>query len=267
MDGLKRSLSQLLAVPLLCCGAGPVCADEARVRLRLVHGESYAPFSEQSKATGGELRGLLPAIAEAVFAACPQVQLVQEAYPWSRAQAMLQSGEADAIISVLTDARRATLDVSKTPMVSPRMLAFVSKGHARLGELHGAHSLSDLRPFRIGTYSGSGWARENLRGYSVDMSTTKPDAVFQMLARSRFDLTIENSIVAGYHLRRLGLSQQIKPLEDVDLGRLESRLMVRRGFPGTQAVMSCFEREMAALRGSARWRSLWRDAGLDPGDE
>jgi polar amino acid transport system substrate-binding protein len=230
--------------------------------LRLVHGDSYAPYSMQ--ASGQALSGLLPAIAAAAFAGCPQVRLEQSAYPWSRAQAMVQSGEADALISVPTQTRLLTLEPSRAPLISTRVLAYAGSANPRIEQLRSARSLPDLRRFRIGAYASNGWAKEKLQGFSVDYSTPRPDTVFQMLSRARFDITIENAIVANYHLRQLGPDVAIEALPNLDFGRFSSHLLVRRDLPGLPALMACFDRELARLRASPRWDALWREAGVDP---
>jgi polar amino acid transport system substrate-binding protein len=236
------------------------------VNIILVHGDDYPPFS-MAGGDGSNLEGLLPRIAEAALANCPGVHLEQMALPWSRAQNLVKTGTANAIITVPTAERLSYLKASTEPVVSPRVLSYSTSNNPSLSELRRVKSLAGFQPFLIGTYSGSGWSRENLQGFNVDYSTSKPAQVFIMLDKSRFDLTFENSIVANYIIQREGLQGRIVALPISKLGRFHSHLLLRQDLPGADKTLKCFDREIKRLRHSPRWASIWRAAGVDPASE
>jgi polar amino acid transport system substrate-binding protein len=258
-----RSLRFLLG---LVCWALALGAHAQTTRLVLVHGDDYPPFSF---GTGGGAvpDGLLPRIAEAVFAGCPGVRLEQLAVPWSRAQNLLKAGEVQAIMTIPTEERLVYLKASATPVITPRMLSFAASQNPKINELRSARTLADFKPFRIGTYAGSGWSREHLQGFNVDYSTSRPGQVFKMLDGGRFDMTFENSIVASYYIQREGLQGRIESLPASDQGKTAWHLLVRRDLAGADAVLDCFERQLRTLRKAPAWNTLWRAAGVDAAAE
>ena len=266
VSSCNRAIRQLASLTALSACIVHADGSNASVNIVLAHGVGYPPFS-MAGSDGSNLEGLLPRITDAAFTNCPGVHLEQMALPWNRAQNLIKTGAVNAIITVPTAERLSYLKASAEPVVSPRLLAYSSSNNPSLPELRRVNSLAGYRPFLIGAYSGSGWSRDNLQGFNVDYSTSKPAQVFIMLDKGRFDLTFENSIVANYIIQREGLQGRIVALPASMLGRLHWHLLLRQDLPGGDKTLKCFDREIKRLRNSPRWTSIWRASGVDPASE
>ncbi len=76
----------------------------ANAPLKIVYFNDFAPFSFGDSA---QVQGIYPDLLTEVLANSLSIPVNHAAYPWSRAQQLVQSGEADAFFTTPTDARKA----------------------------------------------------------------------------------------------------------------------------------------------------------------
>jgi len=84
---------------------------------------------------------------------------------------------------------------------------------------------SDLKPFKIGGYLGSGWIDKNIKGkgFQLHMAATLPQCI-KMLDKKRFDILIAVDQVFFYQVKEFGLKGEFIKLNT--LSKLPFHLLI-----------------------------------------
>ena len=221
-------------LPLWLILTTPVFGESFRV----AYGDDYSPLSfRDGKQTKGVLVDLMGELGRRLG-----LTSEAEALPWSRAQAAVQTGEADAFISIITPAREEYSRPVPTPVLVNVVIAATSASHPRIDELRHISTIAELRKYRHVNYLGSGWAREHLGNASVTY-LPKFESIFQFLILGRADLLVEDRVTMQYNLSKLGLNNEVEILPAV-FDRVEFRILVSDKSP----LLGQIPRMDAALR-------------------
>lgn len=228
-----------------------------RPPLRLVYGEYFPPFNWVDE--HGVMRGILIDLFDEALQRRLRVPLTHEGFPWPRAQAMVQTGAADAICTVPTMERRAYALASAEPVVSPTFTLFTRRNHPQLDRLRRVRTLADLHGFTVAHYRGSSWARQTLSGVDVEWSNSL-DKVLRMVAVGRADATIDSSEAIRYAINDLRLQDELMELPQV----LESQsfhLCIRRDSPDV-GLLARFDVVMRQMRVEGAVARAYRKFGV-----
>ncbi len=134
-----------------------------------------------------------------------------EFYPWERAQQNVKSGIADALITVPLPFRKEYSEVSKENVFGLTMTGFASIKNPKLNNLRTIKTISDLKPFTVGTYIGSGWVKNNIKDQPVDYAATI-DLCLEKLLKGRYDVYVDTAEINSYKIKKKGLHKQIVKL-------------------------------------------------------
>jgi len=153
-----------------------------------------------------------------------------QAYPWSRCQALVRSGDADAMITVPTAERLVYAATHADPFYLKRLKVFTTVGHPKLAQIRTIRSVDDI--FRMGlvvvTYHGNGWNDKYLRSRGVKTyESPLLKNVWLMLANHRGDIAIEWPMAAWPLIREGGVENRIVET-DVSLEAMPFHLLVHR---------------------------------------
>jgi polar amino acid transport system substrate-binding protein len=156
-----------------------------------------------------------------------------QAYPWSRCQALVRSGDADAMITVPTAARLVYAATHDDPFYMKRLKVFTTVGHPKAAEIRTIRSLDDIQ--RMGlvvvTYHGNGWNDKYIRSRGIKTyESPLLKNVWLMLANHRGDIAIEWPMAAWPLIREGGVAGRIVET-DVSLEAMPFHLMVNRDCP------------------------------------
>lgn len=158
---------------------------------------SYAAPLIYSK--DGQIVGLYPDVLREVFEKKLGFQLRFADRPWKRAQADVERGDADIIVTVPTPERRQYVLVTEQPIYRLERNIYSRVGHPLLSSLKTAQSLEDLLALDLtaSTDIGDGWYRANVAVRGVQTHYT-PDLInsFMMVADGRADVVISSSTMA-----------------------------------------------------------------------
>lgn len=170
------------------------------ITFRMVYFGDFAPFSQVD--ANGRVRGLFVDAIDHILRDGLGLTVQHQAFPWARAQAMVRSGEADGFCTVPTPERSSYTLISQRSVRDAPVRIIAASDNPRLDELRAVRTLTDLRPFRIGKYIGSGWAEANLRplGLSIQDAADLTGAL-RLVANGRVD-----AVVDGVDSMRLRLS-------------------------------------------------------------
>lgn len=171
--------------------------------------EGFPPYSWKQD---GKVQGILIDIADEAIQRQMGISVSHHIYPWKRAQNMVRQGGLDAHITN-GFLREKWAEHSSEVVILLENSIYVKAGSPKLEHIKKMKSLEDLRPFRFIDHLGSGWAKANLvdKGFNVYLANEQY-TIYKMLAKGRADININVSHVANYHIKNLGIQDQIVEL-------------------------------------------------------
>lgn len=181
--------------------------------MKIVYFDSYPP---RFWLENGEMKGILvDIISEAADRI--GVPLLHEGYPWARAQAMVEAGQADAFITVPTEKRKAYTEVSTEPVIRFNLYIATQKNNPHLEQLKKVTDIDGLKPFRLVDYYGNGFAETRLKDHNIEW-VPQISAVYSFLASGKADALVISDR-GFYDLKRFGYQDQLiilpQPLNSV----------------------------------------------------
>jgi polar amino acid transport system substrate-binding protein len=110
-----------------------------------------APF--KSVNSKGKPDGIFYAIVSSAFRHM-KVPLKYEAYPWKRAQMLVKTKHADALITVPTPDRLEYLAANREPVFIAKTKIFTQRDNPNIKKIKSANSLDDLKGLKIIDFIG-----------------------------------------------------------------------------------------------------------------
>jgi polar amino acid transport system substrate-binding protein len=254
---LRRLLLGLvLLLPALT--ASFLHAALAQEPMRIVFASELVPLSFKDQ---GDLRGILVDIADEIFVKRLGQKVEMLVFPWERAQQMVMRGQADAFITVATEARRRYANCGENTVLETPLHPVVQRDHAKRAVIEAARRLADLKPFDIVSYNGNGWAKQNLVGFNVYFATDFPTSM-RGLAQGRGDVAFASNAAGIYFLKKEGLGDRLIILPLV-VDTLKYVLCVGKKSPYVGQLAE-FERVLEILKREDGERAIFTRYGLTP---
>jgi polar amino acid transport system substrate-binding protein len=215
----------------------------------LVTGE-FPPHSGETLEGGG----YATEIVRAVFAEMGYPVRI-EFYPWARAEAMVENGEAWGTFPYLVNEERQAKFFFSDPFIYYRELFFFYGDKMKNVEYE---EFSDLQPYRIGGATGYWYIPVfEEAGLTVDIA---PDDLENLnkLKAGRVDLYPLNEAVGWW------LIQNNFPDDVGSFGTLEKpsylgdgRIMVGRSYPGGEALLQEFNAALAKIQANGTYAEIY----------
>lgn len=142
------------------------------------------------------------------------IPLKYEVFPWKRAQVIVETKQADALITIPTSTRLKYLVPSREPVFVMKYKIFTQRDNPNIEKIKSIRSLSDLNGLKIIDYIGDGWAEKNLTQYGVEWAPTLTSAC-KMIASHRGDIFLQDETMVLYAIKNLRKSRE-KPLCNYD---------------------------------------------------
>lgn len=244
MNALRICLLSLLLVPLYGWAA------EA---LRLV-ADPWPPFNDRSLLNNGLASDLVStALARAGY---PSTYVE---VPWARAVQGLQRGTYDVVISAWYADDRASYGYFSQPYLTNRIRFLQRKGSAiqfsQLADLY-AQSIAVVRGYAYGSQFD-----KDSQLHKVEVSGFAMGA--RMLHARRVQLTLEDEIVARFHLNRelAGLSDELEFLPQ-PLSENGLHILVSRNHPQHRQITQAFDQAIEAMRADGSYAAIFQRHGL-----
>lgn len=227
--------------------------------------DTYAPFY---LVDNGKVGGIVIDILNEVIGVQMGIPIEFEAYPWARAQMMVEKEGRDALCTIATPTRLAYTVASDEPVLINNFHLFVHKDNRLLPELRkvtSVEALTKLQPTAI-SYLGSSWAPTHLSGIELTLAGNFENVMRMLLAR-RADITIDGEYNVQHWLAN----------HKDDLGRANSEEMVMLPtvYDSTQfnllinkksdylSMLPEFNMRMKAFRQTAKYRKIFKSYGID----
>lgn len=244
-------ISRRALAPLLLGASLPLRA-EARP-LRVVG----SPFALIYEPVPGGARGLA---VELLARALPGATLRHEFFPWPRAQALVESGEADLLVGPYrTPEREERFLFSRRPFYEDAMVWFTRQGEGR----RWSGDFSALQGQGLAAVQGWAYgAQFELLRHRLQRLTWVGDVEsgLRMLQLGRIDLFASNERNTLPVLERLGLRAAVEvALPPLDL--LSGHMAFTRSVAG-QALRERYDEGFERLLGGRQFERMSREAGL-----
>lgn len=221
--------------------------------LRLV-ADPWPPFNDATLLHNGLASDLVATALQRAGYATRYVQV-----PWERALQGVEKGTYDVLISAWYNDERATFGHYSQPYLTNRIRFLRRKG----SQVEFAQ-LSDLYPYSIAVVRGYAYSS----AFDKDSRLNKVGvAGFAMGARmlhaGRVQLTLEDELVARYHLSRslAGIADQLEFLPQ-PLSESGLHILVSRRHAQHQQIVEAFNQAIEAMRADGSYAELFRRHGL-----
>ncbi len=180
------------------------------------------------------------------------IPLKVELYPWVRAQKIVSEGKADGMVTVLTEARKPFF-IGSVPVLIAYEHIFVNKNNPHLKKIMSIRSLKEARPFKIVETIGSGWTKENLKGFNITW-VPNMDSAFNMLIKCRVDIYIANGFIGAAFIKKkikegTSLSEGYKCIltNPYPLKKIVYRLLIRKNSSFVN-IINAFNKTISQMR-------------------
>ena len=153
--------------------------------------------------------------------------------PWKRAQAEVQSGTADILITIPTAERRTYALISTQPVYEESLYVYTFKDHPKIEEIRKIKTAEDI--LRLGltpvTNLGNNWHRENIDAFGVKTHYVPADEnLAKFLAAKRADIMIDKPSSMNRLIENLKLTQQIE-MTPARFGPIKFHILVSQKSP------------------------------------
>ena len=177
----------------------------------------YKPYSWQDQ--NGESHGLEVEILREALQVRMGIKTSFKVLPWARAQKRVQNGFADAFVAVPTLKRLAYTKASKQAIATWGVSIFTYSKSPQMKELRNINALGQLKPYRLGSMIGNGWAEENLAGMNVKW-VAGMDQLITMLALERIDAVADSPMVIHFYAKKNNVKGVINEVKKISSSHL-----------------------------------------------
>jgi polar amino acid transport system substrate-binding protein len=231
----------------------------ARASLRIAYGDSFPPFNWVDEK--GRLRGILVDLLDEALRIRMEQPIEALAFPWARAQMLVQEGSADALCTLPTVERLRYAEASVEPVATSTYTLFTRRNHPQLDKMRAAKTLDDLKGLVLLHYQGSSWARLHLAGQKV-IWTYSQDHALRMVAGGRADAFIDASEALRYTIRALQLQGQLTELPQV-FDTQAFHLLIRKS-PLAGEILPRFDAVLRKMRAEGEVARVYEKYGVQP---
>ena len=204
MKQIVRKSPFLIAVLALMV-LGLCVPVHSKTAMSLAYMEHWYPISFRTDQ--GSMQGILIDITTEALNKRLGIPISHHGYPWIRAQAYVEGGKHDAMVTTPTEVREKYGLLGKEPVLYRSYSIYVIKGNPIIETLKSIDSLEDLKPYTLVDFLGNGWSMKYMdgKGYSINRVPTK-DQIWQVLEAGRADYVLANPYATRVTLMRMGLT-------------------------------------------------------------
>lgn len=203
-------------LPMLLAGQDPIqpAASVTPVEHAVLTGalmENNPPLTFAKPGGTDEQGGLIIEALDAIFKEAG-IPFAVKVFPWKRAQAMVESGQLDFLVTVPTEPRLQYALSSTSPVIPMEQKIFTYKGHPKQDQMMRIRGVEDLKAMGLVVASnlGNGWIKQNIEEAGVTVFYAPQDeSMAKMLAARRADIVIDPEFSFVYDIRKADLVGQV----------------------------------------------------------
>ena len=205
----------------------------------------YNKFSPLSFKKDVQMHGVLIDSLDAVLVKRLGKRLIHKGYPWQRAQKMVQDGEADALITNPTEARKAYAYFTENPFVTSYVVILTSINNPRRKEIDQIKVIEDLSNFRQVDHRGNGWAKKWFKDLDVYWVSSLQQTI-QLLDTHRYDIFVGNGLVIRAIIRDMKMKDKIAVREVHNIAKhAQFHFGIRKTFPNAEKIIRDVDKALA----------------------
>lgn len=253
----RRLILAALGASTMMSGGFGRAEEGRRSPLRLAMASTAPPFSWQEMTSGGieVVRGIVPETLRKAFEIEGTHAVTFGAFPWARAQRLVEEGEFDGFCTNATLEREHYALFGTEPVTVNEFAIFTSAAHPRLAEMNRISRPEDLMAFRQADFMGNGFAESLFAGFRDKILWQRElETVFRLIANGRADLAYVNETTGRHVLERMGLMARFTILPIRLSPPSAYRLGLRRTYPGALSLVTRIDQVIRDMR---------RDGALD----
>jgi len=232
----------LSAIPILLLPIDEILARQKET-IHMVYHPNVPPYSFLNKETG-QVEGILIDLIDTLSPAL-NLDFEHSAYPWKRAQSMLQAGDVntDAFCCPATDEREKYALFAEAPITTlQEPVLFYNPDNPKADLIRSVQFKEDLNPFQGANFLGNSTHAKTWKHHPNMTQVESVELIIKMLVRGHLDFYFANPIVTGYIIRQMGF---VGRLENISLSHIfnqgalaQMRLGLRRSYPSAQQVIN-----------------------------
>lgn len=184
--------------------------------LKAVYAQDYLPFSWETKHAGAQ--GVEIDFVKVILSDKLGIKVNHAIFPWARAQAMVEEGQADMFVTIPNETRRTYSLVSQLPLFSSQFLMHTGSSNPKKHRLMAITSLQELisqKDILHGHIVGAGWHALKLKGVELLQVAPSSLQILQLLDKNRIDVYIEQASLIRYQIKTLGFERRITEIPNV----------------------------------------------------
>ena len=224
------------------------------------------PLSSAAPDTASGMKGLYPDILDDVLTRRMGLPWKRTFLPWKRAQLELKTGNADVIITVPSEERRAYSMPSALPVFQEFLHIYTYKGHPRINEIRNIRGAADIRRLSLvpATNIGNNWHSENIDAHGTKTWYVPADEILpRFLAAKRADIIIDTPSTMDPKIKNLGLEGQIEKTP-ARFDPINFHLLVGKESPLASMMHALNESVEQFVRDGTRERFAAKHLGISP---
>lgn len=250
--GGRRRPRWLVAMALACAVVSSLPGAGAG-ELRIAYNSHWAPFSHGE---GGQVRGLLPEVLDAIIADRMHVSVSHHGFPWKRVQKYVQEGRMDAFCTFASPERLQYTQTSRYAVYRLDVRAFVRSGSSSAQALRADPRVGEIGRHRVCIMLGDGWSRNfyTKHGIAYQYGTDTANCLRQ-LDHDRADVFMHVTESVLYQIEKAGLERRIEMLPHVyDSVPLTLMVSKRSSYQGD--FMERFDIELERMQHDGSYQAL-----------
>ncbi|HEV2675342.1 MAG TPA: transporter substrate-binding domain-containing protein [Aliidongia sp.] len=204
---------------------------------------SAPPFSVGEP--DGSVSGILPDALRLV-AARAQLSVRCLAYPWARAQEMVRTGAADALVTLWTEEREREMIFARTPLLQDEMQVYFRRDRSDAPRLRAGLNPREISGLGVLGYIADGWIAANVPAEAVVGRCQLPDDCVRRLGAGGGDIMFGFRVPMARMLHTLGLENAIEGAPLRPPAPALFRFGIRRSHPDAAAIADRIDRAAAA---------------------
>jgi len=171
--------------------------------LRFVYSDDDPPISSQ---VNNIPVGLFPELVELIFSLLQDYDVSTEAYPWSRSQLLVESGERDGFVTYPSKHRKQYAVFSEQAVfIQDYGYLIYHKDNTHKTRLEWAKSFKDISDLTVIMENGSEWEKDNIPSFLNRVKAVNQDTMVHLLfLRKEGDFMVMPPETAVHLTRKLG---------------------------------------------------------------
>jgi len=184
-------------------------ADE----FKITYNADWPPYSSGSME---KVRGILPDLLDEIIGNRMGYAVRHGGFPWKRAQAQIESGAWDGIVTYPSGNRLTYTHSSKNIVYTLKQRPVVLKNSNAERTLSNNPNVEQLKSMRVCMMIGDGWSKHFYETNNIPfISATDTQACLRMVARGRTDVFLHTEAAVNMNAREANLGDELTHLSDI----------------------------------------------------